>query len=118
MPAGRYRQLVTIQRLKGTPTDADPLGPVNLETAGNWETYSTLYVWQIPRTARRNRETEADAALSELSYRFRTRHSTAAAAISPEDRLVLADGTTLHIVSVQPVNDRRRELEITATENA
>ena len=112
MPAGNYRELITIER---PVADAfkDAFGHINPASSASWETLTTAWADVLISGSREFQR--LGITRTEVTHAIRIRHSTAALTISSACRVKRADGTPLNIAGVpfDPTN-QRRELVIPA----
>lgn len=110
MSRERFREKITVEKLKAAPPTVDSLGPPDLDTAANWETHHAPYAKVI---ARGGREFESYGIVrEEISHVFRVRRSTETEAITPSMR-VQWNGLTIGISAafVPAADSREVQLE-------
>lgn len=108
----RYREPITVQRVKGSPT-VDLLGGVDREAAANWETYHAPYA---SYAARGGQEFERFGIHnSEVSHLFVVRKGSETVGITADDR-ILVNARRFEIRAVYVPDAASREVYIEATE--
>ena len=112
MPAGNYRELITIER---PVADAykDDFGHINPASSANWETLTTCWADVLISGSREFQRVGITRA--EVTHAIRIRHSTAALAITSASRIRRADGKLLNVAGTPfDATNQRRELVIPA----
>lgn len=109
MSRERYRETVTIQKLKAVPVTVDALGPPDLDAAANWETHHAPYARVV---ARGGREFERFGVIrEEVSHVLLVRRSSETEAITPQMRMVW-NGLTIGISAAFIPATGSREIRI------
>lgn len=103
MRAGALDRRIVIERATTTPDEFNA-------SAETWATLAT--VWAEKSDVKDGERMRAGSVSSEITTRFRIRHSTTVADVSPKDR-VRFDGRTYDIVAVKEIG-RSEGIEITA----
>lgn len=105
MSRERFREKITVEKLKASPPETDPLGPPDLDDAGNWETHHAPYSKVM---ARGGREFERYGVIrEEVSHVFRVRRTTETEAITPSMRIQWNGDTIGIFAAFVPAADSR-----------
>lgn len=109
MSRERYREVITVEKLKAVAVTVDPLGPPDLDAADNWETHHAPYAKVV---ARGGREFEQFGQIrEEVSHVILVRRSTETEAITPAMRIQW-DGLTIGIDAAFVPRTGSREIRI------
>lgn len=103
MNAGEFDRRITVERMTSTPDEFN--APVE-----RWLPLAT--VWASKRDVKDGERLRADGISSQITTRFRIRHSRLVADINPSDRVIF-NGLTYDIVAVKELG-RIEGIEITA----
>ena len=104
-----YREKITVEKLKASPPETDPLGPPDLDDGDNWETHHQPYARVI---ARGGREFARYGIIrEEVSHVFRVRRSSETEAITPSMRIAW-NGLSVGISAAFVPSTDSREVQV------
>jgi len=109
MSSGRYKNRVSIRRLKSTATQ-DAHGQIDNTDADNWEEVCSTWVGCVSRGGREF--WKVDRLEADVTHVWTSRYFSTLATATPADRLVETDGTEHNIVSVINIDNAGAVMEI------